>query len=126
MTGQGPTVKQPTGLINAIESIGAASVTAAGSSANTGGAETGATSVGGADIANLFYDLDEAYRDSPKTAWLMSQGTLGKLAAITTKQGLPIVQWQGPEAWILGKLVRISPTMQSIGCGQRADRFWGS
>ena len=115
VTGQGPTVKQPTGLLNAIESLNAASVTATGSSANTGGAETGATSVGSADIANLYYALDEAYRDSPKCAWLMSSGTLGKLAAITTKQGLPIVQWQGPEAWILGKPVRISPSMPSVG-----------
>jgi HK97 family phage major capsid protein len=115
VNGQGPTVKQPTGLLNAIETLEGNSVVAAGSSKNTGGAETGATSVGSADIANLFYALDEAYRDSPKCAWLMSSGTLGKLAAITTQQGLPIVQWQGPEAWILGKPVRISPSMPSIG-----------
>jgi HK97 family phage major capsid protein len=44
----------------------------------------------------------------------MSSATLGNLAAMTTKQGLPVVQWQGPEAWILGKPVRISPSMPSI------------
>ena len=115
VTGQGPTVKQPTGLLNAIEALEGNSVVASGSSKNTGGMETGATSVGSADIANLYYALDEAYRDSPKCAWLMSSGTLGKLAAIVTAQGLPIVQWQGPEAWILGKPVRISPSMPSIG-----------
>ena len=83
--------------------------------ARTQAVETGATSVGSADIANLYYAFDEAYRDSPKCAWLMFKGTLGKLAAIITAQGLPIVQWQGPEAWILGKPVRISPSMPSIG-----------
>lgn len=113
ITGQGPTVKQPTGLLNAIESVNAPSVVAQGSGGNDG-INSGANSVGSADIANLYYALDEAYRDSPKCAWLMSSGTLGKLAAIVTKEGLPIVNWQGPEAWILGKPVRISPSMPSV------------
>jgi len=115
VTGSGSS--QPTGLVTALEALGGASVTATGSSANTGGSETGATSVGSADIANLFYALDEAYRDSDKTCWLMTSGTLGKLATIVTKMGLPLVNWQGPEAFILGKPVRISPSMQAIGSG---------
>jgi HK97 family phage major capsid protein len=113
VTGQGPTVKQPTGLLNALETLDGASVVSQGSGGNDG-INTASNSVGSADIANLFYALDEAYRDSPKCAWLMSSGSLGKLAAIVTKEGLPIVNWQGPEAWILGKPVRICPSMPSI------------
>jgi HK97 family phage major capsid protein len=113
VTGQGPTVKQPTGLLNALETLDGASVVSQGAGGNDG-ISSASNSVGSADIANLYYALDEAYRDSPKCCWLMSSGSLGKLAAIVTKEGLPIVQWQGPEAYILGKRVRISPSMPSI------------
>lgn len=117
VTGSGPAAspKQPFGLLTALEALGGANVISTGSSANPGSSSnTAANSIGSADIANLYYALDEAYRDSPKCAWLMSSGTLGNLAAIVSKQGLPVVQWQGPEAWILGKPVRISPSMPSI------------
>jgi HK97 family phage major capsid protein len=113
VTGSG--ISQPTGLLTALESSGAISITATGSAVNDGTAATGSNSVGSQDIANLYYSLDSAYRDSPNCCWLMNSGTLGALAAIVTKQGVPLVQWQGPEAWILGKKVCISPSVPSIG-----------
>lgn len=119
----GTGVNQPIGLLTALEALGSAAVVAVGNSGNTGGAQTGANSVGSADVANLFYALDEAYRDSPKCAWLMSSGTLGFLAATVTKQGVPLVQWQGAQGWILGKPVRISPNMPSIGSGNAPIAF---
>ena len=113
VTGTG--TNQPTGIINALEALGNAAVTAVGNSANTGGAGTGANSVGSADIANLYYALDAAYRDNPKCSWLMNSATLGFLAAMVDKYGQPIVRWEGPEKWILGKPVKICPSMPNIG-----------
>jgi HK97 family phage major capsid protein len=112
VTGTG--VNQPTGLLTALEGLGGPAIVPQGAGANDG-VSTSVNSIGSADIANLYYALDEAYRDSPKCAWLISSTTLGKLSAIVTKMGLPVVQWQGPEAWILGKPVRISPSMPSPG-----------
>ena len=45
----------------------------------------------------------------------MSDDTLVYLSQLLNKQGNPIVQWQGPEAFIYGKAVRVSPSMDSIG-----------
>jgi HK97 family phage major capsid protein len=107
---------QPTGLLTAIETLGAPKVVAAGSGGNDG-INNGSNSVGSTDIASLYYALDEAYRDGPKCAWLMNSSTLGFLAGIVSKFGLPVVSWQGREAWIWGKPVRISPSMPNIGLG---------
>jgi HK97 family phage major capsid protein len=110
----GTGTNQPMGLLTALEALGSAAVTAVGSSGNDGSANTGANSIGSADIANLFYALDTAYREQPKCVWLMNSNTLLALALIVTKQGVPLVQWQGPEAWILGKRVRICPSLPNI------------
>jgi len=61
--------------------------------------------------------VDKAYRNSPKAAFFMSDDTLVYLAQLVNKMGAPIVKWQGPEAFIFGKPVRISPSMDSIGAG---------
>ena len=45
----------------------------------------------------------------------MNDSTRAYLAQIVSKQGVPLVQWQGPEAFIFGKPIRVSPGMDNIG-----------
>jgi|HubBroStandDraft_6_1064221.scaffolds.fasta_scaffold12729_7 HK97 family phage major capsid protein len=108
---------QPLGLLTALSNIGVPPVTALGSSANTGGTETGANSIGSIDFANLVADLDSAYLDSPKAAFIMNRNTLGAVNAIVDKVGHPanIVQYVDGKPFILGIPVKISPSMENIG-----------
>jgi HK97 family phage major capsid protein len=113
----GSGVNQPTGLVTALAAVGAPQTVAAGSNANTGGAETGTTSVGSADLAKLYYSVNEAWRYSSKCAWLMNDTVLSQLMQMVTKQGLPIVDFRSGVPMILNKPVRVSPSMASNGSG---------
>src|SRR6266851_2857764 len=106
------------GLIPSLAALGVTPVTAVGSAGNTGGSENGANSIGSQDIASLYYNVNEAYRNSPKAAWFMNDGTRAYLAQIVSKMGVPLVQWQGPEAFIFGKPVKVCPGMDSIGASK--------
>jgi HK97 family phage major capsid protein len=108
---------QPLGLLTALSNIGVPPVTAVGSSANTGGTETGANSLGSQDFANLVADLDSAYLDSPKAAFIMNRKTLGAVNGLVDKQGHPaeIVQYVDGKPFILGIPVKVSPSMEDIG-----------
>ncbi len=116
MNGNG--VGEPLGLIPSLLAAGVTPVTAVGSAGNTGGGETAANSIGSKDIATLYYSLNKAYRNSPKAAFFMSDDTLVYLAQLVNKQGNPLVQWQGPEAFIFGKPVRVAPSMDPIGASK--------
>jgi HK97 family phage major capsid protein len=106
---------KPLGIIPALLAAGVSPTTAVGSAQNTGGSEDGTNSIGSKDIAALYFSVNEAYRNNPKTAFFMNDSTRTYLASIVTKQGLPLVNWQGGEAFIYGKPVRISPSMDNIG-----------
>ncbi len=106
------------GLVPSLAALGVTPVTAVGSAGNTGGSENGANSIGSQDIASLYYNVNEAYRNSPKAAWFMNDGTRAYLAQIVSKMGVPLVQWQGPEAFIFGKPVKVCPGMDSIGASK--------
>lgn len=108
---------KPLGLIPSLVASGVTPVTAAGSSKNTGGTEDGTNSIGSQDIAALYYSVNEAYRSQPKAAWFMNDSTRTYLAQIVSKQGVPLVQWQGSEAFIFGKPVRVCPSFPSIAAG---------
>jgi HK97 family phage major capsid protein len=108
---------KPLGIVPALLAAGVTPVTAAGSAGNTGGSEDGTNSIGSKDIADLYYSVNEAYRSQPKCAFFMNDSTRTYLASLVTKMGLPLVEWDGPEAFIYGKPVRISPSMQGIGAG---------
>jgi HK97 family phage major capsid protein len=106
----------PQGIITALQSLGVTGVTAAGSSANTGNnAQTGANSIGSADLANLYFSVNSAYRASPKCFWLMNDATLKFLCTIVTTSGLPLVNLWTDVPHILGKPIRISPSLGNIG-----------
>jgi len=109
---------KPLGIIPALLAAGVTPIAAVGSADNTGGSEDGTNSIGTKDIAKLYYSVNKAYRNSPKAAFFMSDDTLVHLAQLVNKVGEPIVKWQGPEAFIFGKPVRISPSMDSIGAGK--------
>jgi len=109
---------EPLGLIPALLAAGVTPVTAVGSADNTGGSENSSNSIGSKDIAKLYYSLNKAYRNSPKAAFFMSDDTLVYLAQLVNKMGSPLVQWQGPEAFIFGKPVRVCPSMDSIAASK--------
>jgi len=93
----------------------AGSQTAAGSSVNDGSANTGANSLGTQDFANAFDTIDAAYSSSPCAAWVMNLKTLGNLYGMVDKYGRPIVSFTDGAPTILGKPVKISPSMDNIG-----------
>jgi HK97 family phage major capsid protein len=106
----------PNGIVTALASLGVNGVTAAGSSANTGNnMQTGANSIGSADLANLYFSVNSAYRSSPKCFWLMNDATLKFLCTIVTISGLPLVNLWHDVPQILGKPIRISPSLGNIG-----------
>jgi HK97 family phage major capsid protein len=112
---------EPIGLIAALIGVGVVPVTAFGSSANTGGAETGANSIGTADLAAMFQNLDDAYANSSKVAWLMNKKTLGYFESLVSKQGTPLhlVKYDDGYPCIYGIRVRICPSMDNIGASKR-------
>jgi HK97 family phage major capsid protein len=111
----GDGISKPLGIVPALLNAGVTPVSAVGAADNTGDSgNTAANSIGSKDIANLYYSVNKAYRNSPKAAFFMSDDTLVYLAQLVNKMGNPLVQWQGPEAYIFGKPVRISPSMDSI------------
>jgi HK97 family phage major capsid protein len=112
---------QPLGLLTALSEIGVPPVTAQGSVVNDGvTGHTGAVSLGSQDFANLHADLDSAYLDSPKAAFIMNRATLGSVNSVVDKQGQPagIVQYVDGKPFILGVPVKISPSMPNIGPSQ--------
>jgi HK97 family phage major capsid protein len=110
---------KPAGIVHSLIAAGVTPITAIGAAGNSGdNTQDGTNSIGSVDIAKVFYSVNKAYRASAKCAWFMDDGTLAFLAQLTNKFGNPLVQWQGPEAWILGKPVKISPSMDSIGAGK--------
>jgi HK97 family phage major capsid protein len=119
LTGNG--TNKPLGLLTALSNLGLAPVSANGSAGNTGGSETGATTIGSADLANLYDSLDSAYLSSPKTAFLMNLKTLGFLNGLVDKMGAPlnIVKYnQDGFPRIFGVPVKVSPSMPSLGASQ--------
>jgi HK97 family phage major capsid protein len=101
-------------LINSLVASGVSPIIATGSSANTGNSDSATSTIGSADIANLYYSVNEAYRSSPKCCWLVNDTTLGYLASLVTKFGLPLVNWFEGQAFILGKPVRVTPSMPNM------------
>jgi HK97 family phage major capsid protein len=115
VTGSG--VNKPKGLLQSLSDLGVPVVTAAGASGNTGGSETGANSLGSVDFQNAMSQIDSAYLESDKAAWLMNRQTLASVAGVITKYGQPLdlVKWVGNVPYIYGVRVRVSPSMPSIG-----------
>jgi len=111
---------KPLGLIPSLLAAGVPTVAASGSAVNTGGSETGTTSIGSADFASALADLDDAYANSPKCAWLMNKKTLANVAGIVTKYGQPLdlVKNVDGQPFILGIPVKICPSMDNIGNGK--------
>lgn len=103
------------GLIPALQAAGVSGTVASGSAGNTGGAETGATSIGSADIAELYFSVNAAYRSSPKCAFMCADSTLQYLCKIVDKQGHPIVNLSTGLPLLMGKPVHVSPSVPALG-----------
>lgn len=114
---KGSGTNEPLGLIAALMGAGVTPITAQGNSIN-GASGTGLNSIGSSDLASLLYSVDEAYRNDSRCVWLMNDDTRTFLATQVDKNGRPLLNWQGGEAWILGYPVRTSPSMDSIGSGK--------
>lgn len=115
VTGSGS--NQPTGLLTAMAAANCPTTIASGSSGNSGGAETGTNSIGSADLAKCYYNVNERWRNSSKCGWLMNDTVLSQLMQIVTKQGLPLVDLSTGIPKILNKPVHVSPSMSSNGSG---------
>jgi len=102
------------GLVPALAASSISPVTAAGSAANDDSSATGANSLGTQDFANAFDSLDAAYLSSLTCAWIMNVNTLGALYKQLDKYGRPIVSFTEGAPTILGKPVKISPSMDNI------------
>jgi HK97 family phage major capsid protein len=104
------------GLIPAIEALGVAPVTAAGSNANDGSGSNGANSLGTDDFVAAFNSLDNTYANSPKCAWLMNRKTLATVSGLKSKQGdlINLVKYIDGVPTILGIPVKICPSMDNI------------
>jgi len=113
---------EPLGLISSLIGANVQPVIANGANANTGNSGDNATnSIGSADLAALFQNLDDAYANSPKVAWLMNKKTLGYLESLVSKQGTPLhlVKYDDGYPCIYGIRVRICPSMDNIGASKR-------
>jgi HK97 family phage major capsid protein len=104
------------GLIPALQAAGVNGVVAAGSSTNDGSASTGANSIGSQDLAALYFAVSEPYRSSPKCAFWLNGTTALFLSRVLDKLGRPLLNLDGPgPVMLMGKPVRISPSMSPIG-----------
>ena len=111
------------GLVPSIVALGSTAtpiITAIGAGNSSGLTSVG---VGAEDLAALYYSVDEAYRSSPKCAWLLNDTTLQQLASVITKEGLPLVQIVDGVPKIHGKAVKVSPSMQNVSNGNYPIAF---
>jgi len=110
---------KPLGLILSLSAVGVVPITASGSSADDGvSGNTGANSIGSQDLRNLFFSVQERYRNSFKAAWLMNDTTLNAIASLRDKMGHPIFPMDLDKPTLYGKPVRVSPSMDNIGASQ--------
>jgi HK97 family phage major capsid protein len=114
INGTGPAGTTITGIIPALQAAGVNGVVAAGSGSNTGNADSAVTTVGSVDIANLFFSVNAAYRQSPKCAFAMNDATLQYLCKIVDKQGHPIVNLSTGFPLLMGKPVYVSPSIPTM------------
>jgi HK97 family phage major capsid protein len=104
---------------------------ATGSAVNDGGSGTGANSIGSQDLSNLFFSVNSSYRDSDKCSWICNDSTLLTLSRQNDKQGRPLIDLNAPRLQLLGKPVKVSPSMPSIGASTNPIafgdfRFWAT
>lgn len=115
---------KPLGLVPSLVAAGVVPTIAAGSSGNDGIAgNTGANSIGSADLAKTFFSVNSAYRESDRAAWLMNDTTLQFLASLNDKVGHPVVKLVEGIYTILGKPVKVSPSMDNIGASNNPVVF---
>jgi len=119
---RGSGVNQPTGILTAAVASGCPIVVANGDSTNVGNADTGANSIGSADLASAFGQLNWQYRRN--AVWLMNDQSLLQILSIYDKEGRPVVRTfiddsDGTEQYrIWGRPVAICPSMPSISNAQ--------
>jgi HK97 family phage major capsid protein len=65
------------------------------------------------DFTEIYFSVDRAYRTSPKCAWAMDDATYQLCRQATDNSGRPLLRLEDDCETILGKPVRISPSMPS-------------
>ena len=73
------------------------------------------------DLYDLYFSVDQAYRNSPSCAWMMNDNTLSAIVGIEDTTGRPL--WgsglnQSPGSVLLGKRIVINNDMASMAAGQ--------
>lgn len=114
-------------LVNLLLSSAPVSITAYGSSKNTGGSETGGTTIGSSDLINLRASINPAYRSSGRAAWVINDNTLAAIDGLLDRNGRPVFgepQFDGDGyRLILGYRVCLSPSMPNIGLNNKPIAF---
>ena len=99
---------------------------ASGSESNTGNdSQTGANSIGSDDLTALIGSVDPAYLANPKCAWVMNFTTLVSLLGLRNMQGSLVldIPYIDGSFWLLGKPIRICPSMDSVGANKKPIAF---
>jgi HK97 family phage major capsid protein len=81
-------------------------------SANSG-ITTTASQITGSDIENIYFSVDPVYRNAPKCAWAMSDGLYKQVRKAVDSNGRPLLNIVGDQEVLMGKPVRICPSMSS-------------
>jgi HK97 family phage major capsid protein len=103
--------------------FGVGAIASGGSAVNDGGSGTSSTSINSQDLSTLFFSVNSSYRDSDKCAWWMNDSTLLALSKQNDKQGRPLIDLNAPRLQLMGKPVKVSPSMPSIGASTNPIAF---
>lgn len=102
--------------------IGADLVTGNGTTAPqglvTGAADSGLTTAGAAaidytDIENIYFSVNSVYRNAPKCAWAFNDTIYQQVRKAHDTNGRPLINVVGDQELLMGKPIRISPTMSN-------------
>lgn len=81
------------------------------------GTSSGATTLDTAAFGSALQQLDDAYANSPRCAWIMNKKTLATVASQLDKQGrlVDLVKYVDGRPFIHGIPVKIAPSMDNLG-----------
>lgn len=63
------------------------------------------------DFTNVFYSVNKVYRNSPKAAWVVSDGVMKMISNATDNNGRPLFPVEDGVVRILGKPVYVAPSL---------------
>jgi HK97 family phage major capsid protein len=96
---------------------------ASGSNVNDGLGGAGISTISSDDIVDLYFSVDAEFRASDQCAFWANDSTLLALSKQKDKNGRPLLDLNAPRLTLLGKPVKVSPNMPSIGASTTPIAF---